>query len=233
MFYGENIESFSLPLIELERRTGTIDTRIWCELPDLVYPGDEEDVLNRLLNLKERGLTDAVCSNIGTIRLAAEAGLRVHGGYGLNITNSIAAAVYAELGVTDLLLSFEMPFPKMRDLFSEIPLGCIIAGRLPLMQFRSCPARKNTGCADCDGKPMITDRTGRTFHIECHERKYSTMHNALLYYTGDKQLPELDYYLLYLTSETAEEARKLLQCVAAREKPNGERTTGMSFRSLL
>ncbi len=233
VFYEKGIESFSLPLTELERGTGMIDTNIWCELPDLIYPGEEKKVLNGLLKLRERGLTDAVCSNIGMLRMAAKAGLKVHGGYGLNITNTIAAAVYTELGAVDLTLSFEMPFAKMRDLSSEIPLGCIIAGKLPLMEFRSCPARKENGCADCDGHPLITDRKGRFFQIECHERRYSTMLNSVFYYTGDRKLPELDFYMLYLTDETTEEARELYRSVVMREKLKGDRTSGMSFRTLL
>lgn len=233
VFYDEGIESASLPLTELERWAGMINTNLWCELPDLIYPEEEKTVLCRLFKLRERGLTDVICSNIGTLRMATEVGLKAHGGYGLNITNRNAASVYAELGTVDLMLSFEMPFPKMRDLSAKIPLGCIIAGKLPLMQFRSCPARKNSGCADCNGHPLITDRTGRSFHIECHERRYSTMYNSILYYTGDKKLPDLDFYMLYLTDETAEVARKLYQSIVRKEKPEVERTTGMSFRTLL
>ena len=206
---------------------------MWCELPDLVYPEEEAETLSSLLKLKERGLTDAVCGNIGTLRIALQAGLCVHGGYGLNVTNRIAVSAYQKLGVSDLTLSFEMPYPKMRDLPATIPLGCIVAGHLPLMQFRSCPARTDTGCGKCDGHPVITDRTGRTFRLACHNRRYSTMFNAVPYYTADRQLPELDFYLLYLTDETKDEAMDLYRQVTGREKPDQERTTGMSFRQLL
>lgn len=233
VFSAERVESFSLPLNELERMEGIIASHIWCELPDLVYPGEEEGIVARLLKLKNRGLMDAVAGNIGTVRLAAQAGLRVHGGYGLNVTNRIAAEAYANLGIADLTLSFEMPYPKMRDLASKTSLGCIIAGKLPLMQFRSCPARKDSGCGKCDGHPMITDRTGRSFRIECHERIYTTMLNSVMYYTADRPLPELDFYTLYLTDESPNEARDLFQLAVNREKSVSERTTGMSFRTLL
>lgn len=233
MFPSEEIESFSLPLKEMERLPGMIDRNVWCELPELVYPGEEKSVLSRLMKLKQHGLTDAVCGNIGTLRIALQAGLRVHGGYGLNVTNWIAVSEYQKLGVSDLTLSFEMPYPKMRDLPATIALGCIVTGRLPLMQFRSCPARTDTGCGRCDGHPLINDRTGRSFRLECHERKYSTMYNPVLYYTADRKLPELDFYTLYLTDETLDSARSLHRSVTARTKPDTERTTGMSFRSLL
>ena len=233
IFHADGIESFSLPMKELERCTDAIGANIWCELPEMIYPGEEEKIVMTLQKLKERGLGDAVCGNIGMLRMALQAGLRVHGGYGLNVTNWIAADVYKEQGITDLTLSFEMPYPKMRDLRSEIALGCIVAGRLPLMQFRSCPARKDVGCGGCTGHPQIKDRTGRSFRLECHEKKYSTMFNSVLYYTADRSLPELDFYTLYLTDETQEAARNLYRCVTAAEKPDTERTTGMSFRTLV
>ncbi len=223
----------SLPIDELVSHPELIAPNVWCELPELIYPMEEERIERQLAALKGQGLTDAVAGNIGAVRLAKNAGLQVHGGYGLNLTNYLAADAMARIGLTDLTASFELPYPKMRDLTASIPLGCIVAGRLPLMQFRSCPARKNTGCGTCDGHPVVTDRTGRSFPLVCHNRSYSTMLNSVLYDTADKRWPELDFYTIYLTIESKEEARTLLSSVLAHEKPEQERTTGMSFRTLL
>ena len=232
-FSDERIDACSLPARELTEHPDRIAPNVWCELPELCYPKDEERLLEMLLRLKENGVTEAVAGNIGAVRIAKNAGLTVHGGYGLNVTNAMAAAEYQKRGLLDLTLSFELPFAKMRDLSSDIPLGCIITGRLPLMQFRACPARSEKGCGACSGSPVVTDRMGRTFPIVCHARKYSTMLNSVLYDVADKKLPDLDFYSIYFTTESQTEAKELFASVMRHEKPNEERTTGMSFRTLL
>ena len=59
------------------------------------------------------------------------------------------------------------------------------------------------------------------------------MLNSVPLYTADKRLPSLDFYVLYLTTETRQEAIELLDRIDKKEKPFGEHTTGMSFRTLL
>ncbi|MBR0424587.1 MAG: U32 family peptidase [Clostridia bacterium] len=232
-FLDESIETCSLPVNVLSEHPEWISENVFCELPDLCYPEEEGKLLNTLSALRAKGVSDAVAGNIGMIRLAREAGMRVHGGYGLNVTNQMAENAYRALGVTDQTLSFELPFAKMREFPDEASLGCILAGRLPLMQFRSCPARTEKGCGSCNGHPAITDRTGRTFPIVCHARTYSTMLNSILYDAADKRLPDLDFYTVYLTIESKKEAKDLIASVVQRAKPACERTTGMSFRTLL
>ena len=232
-FSDDRIRYRSLPVEELLRFPEQIDGRTACELPDLCYPKDEERLLRDLKLLRERGVKDAVAGNLGTIELAHAAGLFVHGGYGLNITNHLSCQMYADLGLKSLLASFELPYPKIRDLHSPIPLGCMVAGHLPLMQLRACPARSGRGCASCTGAPVITDRMGRSFPLICHEKRYTTMLNGVLYDTADKPLPKTDYYLIYLTVESKEQAKRLTESVLRGEKPDGERTTGMSFRTLI
>lgn len=232
-FTDERIGACSLPVEALIAHPELASGGVWCELPALCYPHEEEKLADALHALFEQGVRDAVAGNISTIRMAKECGMRVHGGYGLNGTNRLAAEAYAALGLVDLCASFELPFAKMRDLSSPIPLGCLVAGRLPLMQLRACPARTDRGCGSCDGKPVVTDRMGRTFPLVCNGRRYSTMLNSVPYYVADKRLPELDFYTVYLTTESKEEAKRLFDSVVAARPPEGEHTTGMSFRTLL
>ena len=232
-FASDAYDACTLPAEELAAHPELIGDRVWCELPELCYPGEEEKLARTMQSLRELGVTDAVCSNIGTVRLAQAADMKVHGGYGLNVTNRMAVQAYADMGLCDLTLSFELPYAKMRDLPSPVPLGCIVAGRLPLMQLRSCPARGEKGCGVCSGHPVVTDRTGRTFPLVCHRRSYTTMLNSVPYYAADKRLPELDFYVIYATTETQSEVQGLLDAVLHREPPQGERTTGMSFRLLV
>ena len=59
------------------------------------------------------------------------------------------------------------------------------------------------------------------------------MLNSVPLYLADKQLPSIDYYAVYLTTETAEQAQDLIRSVYRKEPYTGEHTTGLAFRNLL
>jgi putative protease len=165
--------------------------------------------------------------------MAKDAGLTPIGGYGLNVTNSDAVEVYRKMGICAQFVSFELSAAKTRDLCSAIPLGMLTAGRLPLMQLRSCPARSDKGCTACDGHPVLTDRKSARFPIVCRDRRYSTLLNSVPLYICDKQLPALDFEAIYLTVETKQEAEELIRAAIAKASPDFPHTTGLAFRKLL
>jgi putative protease len=227
------IAYYSLPVSALSDRPDLITDRAVGEIPILVYPDEEPRIAETLGLLKRQGLQYALAENIGAIRLAKEAGLVPVGGAYLNVMNSDALDAYRALGVCAQFASFELSAAKTRDLGSDLPLGMIVAGRLPLMHLRSCPARTDRGCAGCKGDPVVSDRKGAAFPLVCRERRYSTLLNSVPLYLADKQLPSLDFYAVYLTVESREEAAKLIRSVAAHEPPEGPHTTGLAFRKLL
>lgn len=227
------IAFYSLPIDVLSEHPEYITDRAAGEIPILIYPDEEEKTRTTLRLLKECGMRFALAENIGAIRMAKEAGLIPIGGYGLNVTNSDAIEAYREMGVQALFVSFELSAPKARDLQSAIPLGMLVAGRLPLMQLRSCPARSDRGCGSCNGRPVVTDRKGTVFPLVCRERRYSALLNSVPLYLCDKQLPPLDFYAVYLTIETVEEARNLIRAALNGDAPGSPHTTGLAFRKLL
>ena len=101
------------------------------------------------------------------------------------------------------------------------------------MQLRSCPARTDKGCANCDGRPVVTDRKGAIFPLICRERRYSTLLNSVTLYLCDKQLPPLDFYAVYLTIESKDDAAALIRSAIAGDPPDMLHTTGLAFRKLL
>lgn len=230
---GDGAAFFSLLVKELLAHPDCIDARTAAEIPALVYPQTEDGIAEQLRTLKAAGLRYALCENIGALRMAREAGLVPVGGYGLNVMNSDAIESYRGMGVAAQFVSFELSAPKMRDLKSAIPLGMIVAGRLPLMQLRSCPARTDKGCGTCDGHPVITDRKSAVFPLVCHDRAYSTMLNSVPLYLADKPLPPLDFYAVYLTTESKEEAGELIRSVLSHAPTGGAYTRGLAFRNLL
>lgn len=232
-FQDPQIAYYSLPVNVLLQHPECISDRAAGEIPVLIYPDEEPRTAETLKRLKECGLRFALCENIGAIRMAKDAGLTPIGGYGLNVTNSDAVDTYRKMGVCAQFVSFELSAAKTRDLLSMIPLGMLTAGRLPLMQLRSCPARTDKGCGACSGRPVLTDRRSARFPIVCRERRYSTLLNSVPLYICDKQLPPLDLEAVYLTIETKQEAESLIRAAAAKASPDFPHTTGLAFRKLL
>ncbi len=215
---------------ELARRFGS---RLWAELPPLVYGPSARDALEQALMALPGPVQDAVCSNIGTVFLAQKAGLRVHGGFELNVLNSEAAEEYRSMELEDVLLSPELAFAKMRKMKGETPRGAILYGYLPLMKCRACPGKTGKGCGTCTGLSKLTDRTGKEFPLICREKQYSEILNCVPLYAADRAVPKLDFEELYFTIETKEECRRVCELWAEKSPADFPRTAGLYFRELL
>ena len=235
VFLAHGVEAVILPMEEIERRPELLagETPMWAELPQLIWPLEEQAALDRLLALKEKGLTDAVAGNVCELILAQRAGLAVHGGPTLNVTNTLSLEAYERMGLADTTLSFELPVKMGAKLGGTRPRGILAYGRLPLMQFRACPARGEKGCGGCAGRPELVDRKGVVFPMACHERRYTTLLNSVPLYLGDKALPPFDFVTLYFTTEDPATCRRIFEGFRRGEAPWFDRTSGLAFRTLL
>ena len=235
VFLAHGVEAVILPMEEIERRPELLagETPMWAELPQLIWPLEEQAALDRLLALKEKGLTDAVAGNVCELILAQRAGLAVHGGPTLNVTNTLSLEAYERMGLADTTLSFELPVKMGAKLGGTRPRGILAYGRLPLMQFRACPARGEKGCGGCAGRPELVDRKGVVFPMACHERRYTTLLNSVPLYLGDKALPPFDFVTLYFTTEDPAACRRIFEGFRRGEAPWFDRTSGLAFRTLL
>lgn len=174
--------------------------RLTGQLPALLFPGDEEAMAALLGRLRLAGLREIWTDNIYGITLGRRLGLAVRGGFGLNVANTQAVAYYEGLGLASLTASFELPMERLRRLGGTVPLGMAAYGRLPLMRFRNCPIRANTGCRACGGHGELTDRKGVRFPVECGARKYAALLNSVpLHVSGQDDFG--DFRLLYFTTE--------------------------------
>ena len=189
--------------------------------------------MDRLLALKEMGLTDAVAGNVCELIIAQRAGLTVHGGPTMNISNTLSLEAYEAMGLADATLSFELPVRMGSKLGGTKPRGILAYGRLPLMQFRACPARGEKGCGGCAGHPELVDRKGIVFPMVCHGRRYTTLLNSVPLYLGDKSLPPFDFVTLYFTTEDLATCRRIFEGFRRGEAPWFDRTSGLAFRTLL
>ena len=235
VFFAPGVEAILLPFEQIERHLELLqgETPVWAELPQLTWPLEEKTILDRLIALQEKGLTDGVAGNVCELVMAQQAGLIVHGGPTLNVTNTLSLETYENLGLADTTLSFELPVKMGAKLGGKKPRGILAYGRLPLMQFRSCPARGEKGCGNCAGRPELVDRRGVIFPMICHDRRYTTLLNSVPLYLGDKSLPPFDFVTLYFTTEDRETCRRVYEGYRRGEAPWFDRTSGLAFRTLL
>ena len=189
-------------------------------------------LIEGLSALKEKGLSRVTADNIVAIEIGRELGLKVHGGFCLNILNSVSLDEYKALGLEDACLSMELTYSRLRDIRPTVPVGAVVYGRLPLMKLRACPARGEKGCGSCRGYNELKDRKGEYFPLVCREREYSEILNCLPQYTADKSLPENCFRLLWFTIESTEECRYVMDLCRRGEYPDMTRTAGLTQRDI-
>ncbi len=237
--YSEDFEKADLlilPIDEILENSEEIEclpVKIAAELPALIYPEDESAILKKLSQVKKLGIVRGVTGNIGGIYLLKKAGFRIHGSHGLNITNSLSAKAYEDMGLSDITLSFELSEKAVKNIGSQIPKGAYIYGYLPIMLMRACPQKSENGCLNCTGNTVLTDRKGVDFPFLCHNKKYGVLHNSVPLYIGDKNLRNLDFVTFFFTVESKKECKKIFDAYFNNRNPEGKKTNGLYSRELL
>ncbi len=232
---GLEADRIILPLPEIERSPGLISKlgdRLTGELASVLFPENEDEERARLRRLADLGLRSVYAENAYGVFLGKKEGLDVYGGAGLNALNTPALEFYRALGLSAVTVSFELKMKCIAQLGSGIKRGFIAYGRLPMMRVRSCPARASRPCSKCDGRPHLTDRTGADFEILCHDKRYQTILNSVPLHVGGKAQAECDYRLLYFTTESPDECRRILSEIRANAESSLPRTGGLYYRDL-
>jgi len=206
--------------------------RLIAILPEVCFEEDTERLYRLMDRVQELNVREVEVNNIGTLYAARKAGFLLHGGYGLNIYNSLALEEYQKQGLSDAVISFELSAKDIAQLGAALPRGIIGYGRLPLMRLRSCPGRSEKGCGRCTGYTTLADRLGKEFPVACDGRRYSTMYNTVPLYVGDRDRRpnNVDFSVLYFTFESAEEARKIYRSYLKGVPAGIERTNGLYYR---
>ncbi|MDR2559443.1 MAG: U32 family peptidase [Oscillospiraceae bacterium] len=144
----------------------TLEKQRIIAVPPVFIGGSEPLITKELQKLKKEGFKGVLAHTLGHIELIKNAGLSAHGGFRLNITNSISQKQYEEIGLTDGIFSLELPFKSMKHIKRGISMGVMAYGYLPLMITRRCPVRDDKLC----GKPgctALTDRLGNRLQTYC------------------------------------------------------------------
>ena len=218
-----------LPAWEALREKGY---RLGAEMPRAFF-GGEETVRRYLREKKAAGFLDVWCGSLGALALARQEGMRCHGGFSLNVTNTSSLQRLEQLGVLSQELSFELPLAKAARIGGTMPRGLLIYGRLPLMLCRNCPAANAPGgCQHCSQPPELTDRKGAKFPVFCRNsggsRQIEVLNSVPLCMTGRMQeIQGQDFGVLRFTVENLVECDDILR--RARE---GQPCPGPSTRGL-
>ncbi|MDR3072279.1 MAG: U32 family peptidase, partial [Clostridiales Family XIII bacterium] len=199
-----------------DTRVGTIPLHKRCAaLPTVVYDPDAlEQLHNTLTILLYNGVKAFYIPNLYGFTAMLEAvkrtttqeardtppikpaifktlGITLIAGSELNIANHEAIEEYANMGITETVLTPEITAHQTRRLARKYSVGIYAYGRLPLMTYRSCPLSVH-GCPQkSKGTPshpcMLTDRTGRAFPFQCENPGgVSKMRNSHPLWIADK-----------------------------------------------
>ena len=141
--------------------------RLAVALPRIVHDGEMPKLKKDLALLQSLGLRHALVGNLGLLGPVREAGMKIHGDFGLNIYNSASMNVLRSLKVASATVSFEMTLPQIRDLSKAVNAEIIAYGRLPLMVTEHCLIQNRTGECTCHlgGITKLTDKTGAEFPV--------------------------------------------------------------------
>jgi hypothetical protein len=142
-----------------------------------------------LKKLRERGFDKLLCHTVDAIEIAAELGYKAYGGYGLNITNSVAAEVFDIPFIASIeAKSFDTKYMKNCAVYAY--------GRFPVIT----TVQKLSS-------ETLTDRTNRHFKLK-KSKHYTEILNAnRLSLSGKKIIA--DYLFLDFYDESPDEMEKI------------------------
>lgn len=214
----------------------TPDKRRIAVIPPLVLSDCEEDVEQRLKELRDMGFNKGMAQTLAHAELLKRCEYNILGGYRMNILNSMSAKVCSDFGFWDITLSFEGKASELAEINSPRPMGIVAYGKLPLMLTRRCPVangkpcgRKNAisggeGCGKC-----IKDRQGNDIEVLCGGNSVELLNpDTLILSDKPDVLQKFNFALLRFTVE--KDVGAILNMYKNGAKPDGKLTRGLYFR---
>lgn len=217
-----------VPIAEAEKVPENLRGKVILELPRVMFGELEKATAARIAATKGLGFAGYEIGNIAGVRLCA--GLPMFGGFGLNITNPLAAQAYKELGLQGITLLPELTLNQMAAIDPGIPTAAIVYGHMPLMVTRACPMQNITDCAHCTKAGILTDRKAAKFPVRCG-LGVRTIYNPVPIYMGDKQeqIPA-DILTARFSIETPQQAAAVLEKLQAGKPFDGDFTRGLYYK---
>lgn len=204
------------------------------ELPRAMFSA-EERIYKALVNAKNIGISDVLVHTIGAVALAKELDMNMHGGFGLNITNTQSLQWAGEYGLQDVQLSPELNVDQIQKLGGEIKRGVCVYGYMPLMITRNCPAKSaRIECEACKKQSYLTDRKGISQRLVCNGITTEIL-NAVPTVMTDRlhELKNVDFHMLEFYVENYVETVEILSSYRAKKNVENKYTRGLFYRGVL
>lgn len=231
-----HFELVYIPLATPIRRIEELLSRgfpIAAEIPRGLF-GHEKWALDRLREVKALGVRDVWAGNLGGVALGQQAGMRVHGGFGLNLFNTASIEWAEDNGLTDVECSFELTLSQTAKLGGTLPRGLIVYGRLPLMLARNCPAANSpAGCLHCKTPPFLTDRKGARFPLQCTGGCTEILNSVPLSLAGRiSEIQNIDFFVFRFSVENSVETEENYLAFHNGKQPEDPFTRGLYYRGV-
>lgn len=209
-------------------------------LPRIIKDDMREQFIKELQKFLDLGVKKLMISNISHFHMVKNKNLEIYTDFSFNITNSKSIDFLKNHGVDNCVLSYELSFPRIRDLKKSIPCGIIAYSRLPLMIFENCIIKNNKGCqkGDCQkGKIILEDLKKNKFVVLREYGCKNSLRNEKPLYLGDKDDYKklgLNFIVLDFSVESKEEIKKIISCYKNHGNyDSSEFTRGLYYRKVL
>ncbi len=206
-------------------------------LPRIIPDDEAAQVFKMLKELFDRGINEALVGNLGHIKLARKAGMKIRADFGMNVFNSYSMDMLRQMGFLSATASFELRIAQVRDMAKCVPTELIAYGRLPLMISEQCVISHSLGSCSCQTPALLSDRMGSTFPVVREPEHRNVIYNSRKLFMADKndELCGIGLWGMRLMF-TTEGARECVQ-VAKRYKGEGDYqpndlTRGLYYRGV-
>ena len=206
-------------------------------LPRIIPDDEAAQVFKMLKELFDRGINEALVGNLGHIKLARKAGMKIRADFGMNVFNSYSMDMLRQMGFLSATASFELRIAQVRDMAKCVPTELIAYSRLPLMISEQCVISHSLGSCSCQTPALLSDRMGSTFPVVREPEHRNVIYNSRKLFMADKndELCGIGLWGMRLMF-TTEGARECVQ-VAKRYKGEGDYqpndlTRGLYYRGV-
>lgn len=208
--------------------------KIGAEIPRAMF-SKEEVIRTKLTELNKIGIKDVLCNNLAAVYIARELDMIIHGGFGLNFTNTLDLKWAESMGFEDTELSFELKLSQAEKLGADIPRGVISYGYLPVMLTRNCPKKSaDLPCSTCGGIGKMKDRLGKSFIFYCDRTAVEILNNLPLEdITEVKSSPNIDISVFRFSVENSVENVENIADFISQGLNSREKTYGLLKRGVL
>ena len=196
------------------------------EIPRGLF-GAENKLKARLKELKEIGVENALCSDLGALESAKKLGFATFGNFGLNVFNSESANL-----INSPILSFELTLEQANRINAD-DTGIIAYGKIPLMLSRNCPIKNNIGCEKCKGSGVLTDRKGYKFQVICSSYPCVEILNPNPIVMSDRMSEiKTDFIHFYFTDESRSQISDIVNMYKNYTNNLDNYTRGLYYRGV-